>query len=67
MDDVSFVSIKGSLSTKVVKNCDSVLNDVFNPQIVLEIGSSPIATFCVNGRSVRFITVAPTLKLSDIW
>ena len=66
MVEISLVSRNGNLSTRDVKNWDSVRYEVFNPQIVFEIGSSPIATFWVSGRSVKFITVPPTLKLSEI-
>lgn len=49
-----------------VRNCDCPLYDVFSPQIVFEIGSSPKLTFWVYGRSLRCNSVAPTLKLSEI-
>ena len=43
--DFSLVSIKGSLSTNLVKNGTSFLKPPSNPNMVFAIGSSPIFTF----------------------
>ena len=41
IDEGAFVLRSGILSMIFVSNCDSDLYEVFKPQIVLEIGSSP--------------------------
>lgn len=52
----------GSLSNAFVNHCDSVLHEVFNPHIVLDIGSLPVFTLDVSGISDKCIMVPPKLK-----
>ncbi len=52
-DEGVLVSSRGILSIIFVRICDWVLYEVFSPQMVFDIGSSPKLTFCVYGLSVR--------------
>ena len=51
MEDGALVEMKGSLSTTLVKNLDSLLYEPSIPITILEIGSSPAFTILVNGFS----------------